>query len=84
LELLADRLEQGHLVPLGKVAPSTKPQSAKARRGTGKKKRGRRLKEERFETANPCMKEKEKRQLFVGVVDGALRELCLLFICMST
>src|SRR5947207_10418403 len=49
-----------------------------------KKKRGRGLKGERFETANPCMKEKEKRQLFVSVVDGALRGLCLLFIGIST
>jgi len=48
-----------------------------------KKERGRGLKGERFKTAYPRMEEKEKRQLFVGVIDGAPRELCLLFICIS-
>jgi len=49
-----------------------------------KKKREKGLEKERFKTVYSCMKEKVKRQLFAGVIDGALRELCLLFICMST
>jgi hypothetical protein len=49
-----------------------------------KKERGRGLKGEKFETAYSRMEEKEKRQLFVDVGDGAPKELCLLFVCMST